>query len=732
MRTRLLLASLTLAAGCRQGAPPSPTFPGAPVILISIDTLRADHLPAYGYSKVETPHLDALQRDSLLFENAYSHCPLTLPSHLSILTGLLPAEHGVRANLGYHFDGSAHPTLARILRTNGYATGAAVSTYVLRAATGISESLDFFDDAVGSDVEWTRDVSLLRRPGGETARRALAWVESVKARPFFLFLHIYEPHLPYEPPEPFRSRYGATYDAEVAASDAIVGEFLGQLKRDGIYERAIILLVSDHGEGLGDHGEQEHGILLYREVLHVPLLLKLPGSRDGGTRVGEPVGLIDMVPTVAALLKLPLEPRKGVSLLDQARRGRAGVYSETYYPRIHFGWSQLRSLVTARHHYIDGPKPELYEVLRDPRETDDRFLADAKVARSLKKELDGYRAEFAVPGRVDPDLAERLKALGYLSQIAPTSDARVLPNPKDLIHVHEELKAASRLGLQGRNKEALTALRILLKENPGSFEAQRDLAGTLARLGRYAEAAAAYEEAIRASPRLAGSVALPLGLVELEMGKLGDAEARAQAALPEDPGRAHQLLAKVALARRDLAEAERHARLSMTDATTGSEGAVILAQVHVQRSELPQALAVLEQARRRAMEQERAPAAGLGPLRADVLARLGRLDEAESAFKEEIRSFPGRAQTYASLAVVVALQGRSRVEVQEILGSMVKANPGRETILLGAKTLDFVGRQGRRGRLASSSGVIAGPAALTHVKAGRGAAAPETVPSKAV
>src|SRR5436309_4129869 len=186
-----LLISLTLAAACAR-ALPSPEFPGAPVILISVDTLRADHLPAYGYSEVETPNIDTLQRDSMLFENAYSHCPLTLPSHLSMLTGLLPAEHGVRSNLGYRFDGNAHKTLARILRAHGYATGAAVSAYVLRGATGIDDSLDFFDDSVGADVEWTRDLSLLQRPGGETARRALAWAERVKTRPFFLFLHIYE------------------------------------------------------------------------------------------------------------------------------------------------------------------------------------------------------------------------------------------------------------------------------------------------------------------------------------------------------------------------------------------------------------------------------------------------------------------------------------------------------------------------------------------------------------
>ncbi len=665
------------------------------MILISIDTLRADHLPAYGYARVETASIDALGRDSILFENAYSQCPLTLPSHVSMLTGLQPAQHGVRSNLGYRFDGEAHATLARILRTHGYATGGAVSAYVLRGATGIGASLAFFHDSVGGDVEWTRDLSLLRRPGAETARRAIAWAQRVKTGPFFLFLHIYEPHLPYEPPEPFRSRYGSTYDGEVAASDAVVGEFLGQLKRHGIYDRAIIVLVSDHGEGLGDHGEQEHGILLYREALHVPLLLKLPGSRDAGTRVAEPVGLIDIVPTVTALLKLKAPPSlQGVSLLDRNRQGSTlprRVYSETYYPRIHLGWSPLRSLVDARHHYIDGPRPELFDVLRDPRETADTVVAQATVARSMKRELDGYPTGFSDPSRVDPDLAEKLKALGYLSQTTPTHEGEALPDPKDRIHVNEALKAAYQLGRQGKDEEALASLRGLLKGNPGCFEAQRELAGTLARLRRYEEAAAAYRHAITLSPGLAGSVALPLGLVELEMGKLEDAKARAQAALAEDPGHARQLLARVALARGELAEAERQARLAMADPAAESEGALILAQVHVRRSELPQALAALEKARAHALEENRAPAPGLDDLRADVLARLGRFAEAEAVLREQIRASPGRSQTYASLAVVVALQGRPRREVHEILESMVKANSVRETLVLAAKTLDFVG-----------------------------------------
>ena len=689
MRARLLLVPLALATACGPGTKAHPEFPGAPVILISIDTLRADRLPAYGYAKVETPSIDALRRDAILYENAYSHCPLTLPSHLSMLTGLLPAEHGVRTNLGYRFDGEAHPTLARILGAQGYATGAAVSSYVLRGATGINASLDFFDDALGDAIEGMRDVSVLQRPGSETARRGLAWIEGEKDKPFFFFLHLYEPHFPHDPPEPFKTRYGATYEGEVAASDAIVGDFLGRLKSLGVYDRAIVLLVSDHGEGLGDHGEQEHGILLYREVLHVPLLLKLPGSRQGGTRVARPVGLIDIVPTVTGLLTLKAEPRGGASLLDPKRR--EGIYSETYYPRIHLGWSPLRSLVDARHHYIDGPKPELYDLVTDPPERVDTFEASASVARGMKVELERYPTGLTNPSRVDPDLAEKLKALGYLSETALTHEGDALPNPKDRIGIHEELKAATQLGLQGKNDESLAALRKLAEANPGSFEVRRELAAALARLRRLEEARAAYKDTMGLAPRLAGSVAVSLGRVELEMGKLAEAQASARAALEGDPGRAHVLLAQVALARRDLGEAERQAQLALSDSAAESEASLLLAQVYVQRNELPRALSVLDEAQARASAQKRASAAGLRYLRADVLARLGRFAEAEALLREDIRSFPTRTQTYASLAVMVALQGRPRSEVQGILETMATAHPGRETLLLAARTLDFIG-----------------------------------------
>ncbi len=301
-RVSALAAALLLSVFCRSG---KTVFPRAPVILISIDTLRADHLPDYGYADVETPALRALRKDSILYENAYSHVPLTLPSHAALLTGLLPYENGVRDNVGFRLSPS-HQTLAVLLRSRGYATGGSVSSYLLRGETGISTGFDFYDDEL--------EHNTVERPGTVSEARLERWLESASAsgRPVFAFLHLYEPHTPHAPPEPFRTRYaGHLYDGEIAASDVIVGSLLDFLKRKNLYEPAIVIVLSDHGEGLGDHGEEEHSVFLYREDIRVPLFVKLPGSRLAGRKMSAPVALTDVFPTVTALLgiKAPVNVR---------------------------------------------------------------------------------------------------------------------------------------------------------------------------------------------------------------------------------------------------------------------------------------------------------------------------------------------------------------------------------------------------------------------------------------
>ncbi|MDQ2980124.1 MAG: sulfatase, partial [Acidobacteriota bacterium] len=292
------LASWGVAAGCSRRPE---VFPRAPVVLISIDTLRADHLPAYGYRGLETPNLDRLAADALVFENALAHVPLTLPSHVSLFTGLLPFANGVRDNQGYVLS-KAHTTLATYLRGKGYATGAAISAFALSHVTGVSEGFDFYEDGVESRRSG-QALGQVQRSGFQTERLLEDWIGKLRdGQPFFGFLHLYEPHSPYEPPEPFKSRYAShPYDGEIATADSIVGKFLDFLKSRKLYDRSLIVLLSDHGEGLGDHGEDEHGIFIYREAIHVPLFLKLPG-RSPGRRIAGAVGLVDVFPTVTSVL----------------------------------------------------------------------------------------------------------------------------------------------------------------------------------------------------------------------------------------------------------------------------------------------------------------------------------------------------------------------------------------------------------------------------------------------
>jgi len=378
-------AAVVACVGCKS---PAPTVePGTPVVLISIDTLRSDRLPAYGYGGVATPAIDRLASDGVVFDSAFSHSPLTLPSHVSILTGLLPSEHRVRDNVGYPLESAGMPLLQRVLQASGYRTGGFVSSFVLRRDSGLADGFDAYDD--GIELTAAASMASLQRPGGETLERASAWLDTVAADPFLLFFHVYEPHSPYTPPEPFASRFASPYDGEVATADDIVGRLFDRLDALGLYDRSLILLFSDHGEGLGQHGEQEHGVFLYRTTLQVPLILKLPGSTYGGSRIGSTVQLADLAPTVVDLLGLEPEPRHIgrplLAALDGSVEERP-VYSETFYPRLHFGWSELFSVVDGRHHFIDAPEPELYDLVDDPDEMNN-------IVGSRPDLQDGFAAE---------------------------------------------------------------------------------------------------------------------------------------------------------------------------------------------------------------------------------------------------------------------------------------------------------------------------------------------------
>jgi len=688
MKRGTLLAIATLFLACSRekvAPPPAPAVAtNAPVILISVDTLRSDHLPAYGYRGVETPHIDALRRDSILFSRAYSHCPMTLPSHASILTGLLPTEHGVRNNIGYRLDGNTHATLAATLASHGYATGAAVSSYVLRSETGIAAGFEDYDDSI--PVAAAGAVSEHQRSGFETLGIATHWIEGHVSRPFFFFFHIYEPHAPYAPPEPFLSRYrNAPYDGEIATADVIVGRFIDRLKQLNLYDRALIVMLSDHGEGLYDHGEDQHGILLYRETLQVPLMIKLPRSDRKNTTVERPVQLSDVFPTVLETAGVQKSDR---SLLASA--ASKPIYSETLYPRIHLGWNELRSLIDDRNHYIDGPKPELYDLVSDPAEKKDRAGEDRRTGARMREQIATFPAAIAPIERVDPEEAAKLAALGYVG--SPQNRTGPLPNPRDMIGSIGEIKAAFALASQHRNDDAVRAFRTLLEKNPALQDVSSKLGETLVESGRYEEAIEAYKTAIAQSARFSPDLVLGLGFALLKEDKPEEAIAHAALAVPMNPREAHELMARAMLQQQRYGDAEQQAQLAIEAGDRQPTSILLLAEIQRGEGKLPEALQTISDAQRRANDMEVPHLYGIDYLRGDILARMDKPDEAIAAYKSEIAASPEHLQSYANLALIYFIEGKKR-EGNATLDLMARRNPHRGAYALAAKTLDVVGEK---------------------------------------
>ncbi|HEX6099443.1 MAG TPA: sulfatase-like hydrolase/transferase [Thermoanaerobaculia bacterium] len=618
---RLAPLLLLLLACSRAEDAPRPS-----IVLISVDTLRSDRLPAYGYAKGATPNIDALRRDGILYERAYSHAPLTLPSHLSMLTGLLPNEHGVRNNIGYRFEGSKFRTLAQVLRESGYRTGAAVSSYVLRSETGMAAGFDVYDDDVPSRPGAAAAENM--RPGFETLRRARDLVTG--PAPFLLFFHIYEPHAPYAPPDPFRTRFADPYDGEIAASDAIVGELVAALKSSGVYDDALIVFTSDHGEALWEHGEDQHGILLYREVLQVPLVVKLPRGERAGTSVAEPFAL-------RQIFDLAL---RTAGIASEAREGP--VYSETFYPRIHLGWSELRSLIDGRYHYIESSRPELYDLASDPRETVNVIARERRVAAAMRTALAAIPAGDATVGAIDPEDAKQLAALGYVGTVRQRTGP--LPNPREQIHLLRDLKHAFRLAAEHRTDEAIAAFRGLLQANPALTDVSTRLGEVLMESGRAEEAVEVYRAAIARSERFSPDLSLALAAALSRAGHHREAAKHAQAAL----------------------------------AAGGREPREFLMLAEMQRASGDYAAAL--QTLDRAGDVE-----GVDHARGDIHARSDRPEEAIAAYRREIARHPAHLQSYANLAVIYMILGRTR-EAEEALAEMVRANPNDAARALARRT----------------------------------------------
>jgi choline-sulfatase len=516
------------------------------LLLISIDTLRADHLGCYGYAGAQTPVLDNLAARGLRFEQATTVVPLTLPAHCSLMTGAFPASHGVRDNGGFYLRDD-QVTLAKVLRSQGYRTGGFVGAFVLDSRWGIHQGFErYFDDFDLSKFEGMGMDSVQRR-GDEVVAKALEWLGQEPKRPFFCWVHLYDPHTPYDAPEPYRSRFPDTlpgpYDAEIAWTDSLVGRLLDRLELEGRREGTLVVVVGDHGESLGEHREQTHGFFIYDATVHIPLLVQ--GAGVPARVVPDQVRIVDVMPTVLDFLGVAIPSSvQGQSLLPLARGEHLGLValSESWYPRYHYGWSELVAVRDGRYKFVRAPRRELYDLKGDPRETSDLSSQDSTKADSLAKYLADMLVRVSPPGaprgpeRLDPEVEERLQALGYIGGSVSRRNLEDRPrgDPKDKIELFNRLKIAGQASLSGHIDEAIAKVREALASDNGIVEAYYMLGNLHAKAKRFDEAIAAYRQALALDPEDQGAV-FGMAIAYKEGGRLDDAETGFERSRQMDP-----------------------------------------------------------------------------------------------------------------------------------------------------------------------------------------------------
>jgi len=518
-----LLAALLILAGAASKAPPDEPGRGVDVVLITIDTLRADALGSSGDKQAATPVLDRLAAAGRVFSEAHAHNVVTLPSHANILTGLYPYQHGVRDNGGFRLPPSI-PTLATLLRDAGYATAAIIGAYPLDSQFGLDRGFELYDDHYPKGSKPTEFI-FPERSGEEVVTRALDWWHRQKGRRRFLWVHLFDPHAPYAPPEPFASRFrDAPYLGEVAATDSYLGPLLDPFL-DGDEPPALIVVTSDHGEALGAHGEMTHGLFAYEATLKVPLILWGAGVEPG--RDGRPARHVDIFPTVLAAAGLATpsgDPGPGRSLLAKPDDEDSGdLYFEALSANLNRGWAPLRGLLRQGRKLLALPLPELYDLAEDPAEMRNLIDEERELAGTLLAALPVESVWPPARGEVSSAEAARLRALGYLTDSAPAR-ARYGPedDPKRLIDLDRKMHRVIDLYSRGRLEEAVPLARKIVAERPAMPLGQSLLAQALLESGATAEAVRVMERAVEID---AASVGLrrQLGLTLAETGRTGEA-----------------------------------------------------------------------------------------------------------------------------------------------------------------------------------------------------------------
>jgi arylsulfatase A-like enzyme/tetratricopeptide (TPR) repeat protein len=640
------------------------------VLLITLDTTRADHLPAYGYKNVKTPGFDRLAETSLIFEDAIAHVPLTLPSHASILTGQLPIGHGVRDNEGFVVDPKI-PTLASILKGRGYATGAFVSAFVLDSRWGLNQGFDSYFDRFNPYREVNRDD--IQRRAEETESEVEKWLPANKDHRFFCWVHFYDPHEPYDPPEPYASTYASNrYDGEIAYMDQYVGKLLAKLDELRVSDRTLVVVTGDHGEGLGEHDERTHGMFLYSTTLQVPLLIRVPGGKQ--RRIHGIVRHVDLAPTILDFLGIsPGGEMQGSSLIPVINGTEASdrtAYSESLYAEHHYGWSPLRSLTTNRHEFIESPKAELFDRKKDPGQLRNLIHDRESVAQDLAEQLravsDQYtRKDLGGPRKMDADTEAKLRSLGYLGSPVPTSAESLRTDPKDKRQVVADVDASVKALARKDFQEALRLALPLTTSDPKIVDAHLVAGSALSNLQQFDKGLDELFKVLAVQPDHTTALAT-IGTTYESMGKLEEAERWYLKVLKVEKDHPYTIVKLANLYRRmnEPAKAEEYFSRAMQPVDAGvkpTEDASSRARTYSASAEMNFGAGKFVEA-----ERDLKAAIELTPREPDlhfnlaqIYEKTGDVPKAIVSYQQEIAVTPGNFNAHLNLGLLLLQQGNA-------------------------------------------------------------------------
>lgn len=653
------------------------------VILITVDTLRADRIGCYGFRQVKTPTMDLFAVRGVKFNHCISQTPLTLPSHTTLMTGTYPLYHGVRDNGGFLVPPQLD-TLAEVFKQADYQTAAFVASYVLDSKWGLNQGFDFYFDRF--DLSKYKSISLgnVQRRGDEVMDEALSWLDSHKANKFFTWIHLYDPHTPYDPPSPFREQYSKRpYLGEIAFADSQLGRLWGYLETNGLVKNTVLVFAADHGESLSEHKESTHGFFVYQATVHVPLIVVTPLPKYQGLSRDSVVSLVDVMPTILEMAGLPLPSRiQGKSLIPLIAKNQEPkeplAYTETYYPRFHYGWSELKSLQDDRFKLIMAPELELYDLDNDPQETHNLVssrpeetrrlvnLANSFIERSSQNALEmDYKS-------MDEEARQKLAALGYIGTFSTAGSlkGRALGDPKKKISVFNQLSQAKELGLRGRYEEGIRLVDRIIADDPNVIDAYFTKGNLYFKAGQFKKAVTSFNHVLDRKPDDAFT-AINIANAYISMRQFDKAgtflEDIAQNIPPDS--QIQYILGNIQFAQKKYEKAEQHYRKCMELNPSSASAYNALGGIFVIKNRLDEAKTYLDKALGRNPKLR-----NLHYNYALFYEAEGDLEKAESEYMAELENIPHSFRASFNLARIYRRQGRTDKE-QQLLEKTIESNP---------------------------------------------------------